>query len=71
MNTLNGWVRATATTGKRVHRPEADETVPRLERELESRLLEAVASENLGEIGPDFVAKLRAHALAAAKKKRG
>jgi transposase len=34
VNTLHGWVREAAPGGKRVHRPEADEQVRRLEREL-------------------------------------
>lgn len=34
VSTLHGWVREAATGGKRVHRPEADDQLRRLEREL-------------------------------------
>jgi len=40
------------------------------EKELESRLLEALDGEDLGEIGPDFIEKLREHARATARKRR-
>jgi len=41
------------------------------EKELEARLLEALDGEDLGEVGPDFTAQLRAHARKMAKKRGG
>lgn len=40
------------------------------QKELEVRLLEALDGEDLGEVGPDFIEKLRDHARASAAKRR-